>query len=106
MVISCLPRALRTLSLAALADLLSLAAIAIVEHEETSRTGLPYKAEHTLARAEARNRTLYAKAQTRRLGRVPCGDKYSPDSATDLAKIMCGIQEHTTGDRSITRRTA
>jgi len=76
------------LSVAGLAGLLSLAALAVMEHEETRRAGLPYKAEHLLARAEARNRMRYAKAQTRRVGRRPSAEGYSPDSATDLAEIM------------------
>jgi hypothetical protein len=94
------------LILACVAGVLSLAAIGVVEHEETRRAGQPYKAEHLLARAEARNRIRYARAQTRRFGRLPSGEQYAPDSATDLIAIMRGIREHSVGDSSTTRRTA
>jgi hypothetical protein len=94
------------LTIAGLGGLLCLAAIVIVEHEETSRAALPYRVEHILARAEARNRIRYAKAQTRRFARLKSGELYSPDSATDLAAIMRGIHDHSADGSSTTRSSA
>jgi len=88
------------LTIAGLGGLLCLAAIVIVAREETSRAALPYRAEHILARAEARNRIRYAKAQTRRFARLKSGEQYSPDRATDLATIMRGVHDHSAGGRS------
>src|SRR6266436_549166 len=62
------------LCLAVLIGLFSLASLAIIEHEKTKRAGLPYRAEHEIARAEARNRGRYARAQTRRVKRLPRGE--------------------------------
>jgi len=78
------------LTIAGLGGLLCLAAIMIVEHEKTSRAALPYRVEQILARAEARNRIRYAKAQTRRFARLEPSEQYSPDRATDLTAIMRG----------------
>lgn len=89
------------LGLAGLAGLLCLAAIAIMEHEETRRAALPYKAEHLLARAEARNRSRYARAQTRRINRLTGGEQYSPDTATSLTEVMHAMREPTATDRSV-----
>lgn len=91
------------LTIAGLGGLLCLAAIVVLEHEKTRRAALPYRAEHILARAEARNRIRYAKAQTRRFARLKSGEQYSPDRATDLATIMCGIRDHSVGDGGRTR---
>lgn len=77
-----------TLCLAILAGFLCLGAITIREYAETRRTGLPYKAEHLLAKAEARNRRWYVRAQTRRSKPVTGGEGYCPDAATDLAQVM------------------
>jgi hypothetical protein len=76
------------LGLAVLIGLFSLAALAIIEHEQTKRASLPYKAEHLLARAEARNRDRYGRAQTRRINGLPSGEQYSPDTATSLTEAM------------------
>jgi hypothetical protein len=38
--------------------------VSVAEKQETRRAELPYRVEHMLARAEARNRERYAKAQT------------------------------------------
>lgn len=94
------------LTIAGLGGLLCLAAVVIVEHEETSRAALPYRAEQILAKAEARNRNRYAKAQTRRFARLKSREQYTPDRATDLATIMRGVHDHSTGDSSTTRRSA
>jgi hypothetical protein len=100
------PGTIWPLAFAGLGGLLCLAAILIMEHEETRRAALPYQAELILAKAEARNRGRYAKAQTRRWARLGSGDQYSPDKATDLTVIVRGIREHTAGDSSATRRSA
>jgi len=76
------------LGLAVLIGLFSLAALAIIEHERTKRASLPYKVEHMLARAEAKNRGRYARAQTRRVNRLPSHEEYSPDTATNLTEAM------------------
>jgi hypothetical protein len=90
-----------TLGLAALAGLIGLAAIAIREHAATRRAELPYKAEHMLARAEARNRSRYARAQTRRSKPLPGCEHYRPDSATDLAEIVRVVRGPTVVDPSV-----
>lgn len=92
------------LMIAGLGGFLCLAAIMIIEHEETSRAALPYRAEQILAKAEARNRNRYAKAQTRRFARLQSGEQYQPDRATDLAMIMKGTHDHSAGDSSTTRK--
>lgn len=73
--------------------LFSLAAIAIIEHEQTRRASLPYRTGHVLARAEAQNRRRYSRAQTRRIGRLANGENYIPDKATDLTEVIYAIGE-------------
>lgn len=92
--------AIVTLGLAILAGSLSLAAMAIREHATTRRAGLPYEAEIELARAEARNRGLYARAQTRRSKPLTGGERYRPDAATSLAEIMRSMHESTAADHA------
>ncbi len=94
------------LGLASLASLLLLITLAVLAHEQTRRAALPYRAEHFLAKAEARNRTRYARAQTRRFFRIKSGDKYSPDKATDLARIITSIRTRSANDGSVTRQAA
>lgn len=97
------PGAVLPLGLAGLAGMLLLRTVYALAREQTRRAALPYKAEHTLARAEARNRTLYAKAQTRRFWRITNGQAYTPDKATDLTQIAGGFRLYSGDDGSVTR---
>lgn len=100
------PGAALLLGLAGLVGVLLLLTLAVLAREQTRRATLPYATERILARAEARNRTRYAKAQTRRFWRISNGQTYSPDQATDLAQIMRGFRVYSKGDESATRKSA
>jgi hypothetical protein len=100
------PDTLLLLGLAGLAGALLLLALAVLAREQTRRASLPYATEHILARAEARNRIRYAKAQTRRFWRIPRGETYRPDQATDLTRIIGGSNVYSAGDESVTRKSA
>jgi predicted lipid-binding transport protein (Tim44 family) len=95
-----------TLGLACLTGLLLLIALAVLAREETRRAALPYRAEQMLAKAEARNRARYAKAQTRRFNRIASREIYSPDMATDLIGVMAGFRSYSPEDGSVTRKSA
>jgi len=62
--------------------------VSIVEKQETLRAELPYRVEHMLANAEARDRERYARAKTRRFFRLPSGETFKPDAPTDLQRVM------------------
>lgn len=68
----------------------TLTVIAIVEHEKTRRKEIPFRTEHSLARAEARNQMRYVKAQTRRIGRI--SGNYNPGVSASLVIIIREIR--------------
>lgn len=85
-----LPGVIWTLGVAAsAASLVSVASVAIIEHERTRRAELPYRAERILAQAEAHVRLRAAKARTRRIRptQLPTPEA-SPEEATDLTTVM------------------
>lgn len=58
------------------------------ERERTRREELARHAVNTVADAEGDDRRRYAKAQTRPFFRLKSGEKYKPDEATDLVKLI------------------
>jgi hypothetical protein len=76
------------LGLAALSGLCSLAVIAIIEHGQTKRAGIPFKVEHLLAEGESEERKRIARARTRRTNRLTDGEQYAPSNTTSIPEAM------------------
>lgn len=76
------------LGLAVLVGLFTLATVAIIEHERTLRARLDCSPANLLALAEAHDRSRYARAQTRRFLRLSGGEKYVPDTATNVIELL------------------